>query len=490
MSGNIKYEKNVYFDRLIPNSSIDIYILLPIIFKITSSIALQNFTIINPLIIDIIKNILIFYYMRKTFILKEKDYCKKLRLDSKEKINKIIHNALKKKDEIRVKRNEKEIKLKKNLFSKLKKYSPKNAIFYLQGNRMYNEYQERNIDYFIINCNTNSNYNYSKKPKTANWKINKIKKGEYSLFYVECNKYLLSTSNKIFKLGEKVKNSKENNNTWNIKKDSLGNIYFISNGIINGKKHKNNGRILSSNTSGDIKWISKKYLKIIDGWIISKKGKKLKKSISNEEKVKKKIIDTEKECTKKIKLRQQVLSLTNQNFDEMEYDPMIERIRCIGKKTTEVLKKEIRKSVENVGKPEDKTTKTLVSMDKKQHEIHKYNKFNNIYENSLFLYSKIEIITLVFSFIPSVKNFIGQYNSNLISNLIWSFLLLYFYRDLNKKNRSNLDNYCNRRIKEGKTKKERMEYKKDNMYKFRYITLIIISTLANAIIGVLSKKSE
>ena len=76
-------------------------------FKILSSIAFQNLTFLNPLIIDIIKNMLIFYYIRKTFKLKEKDYCEKLRSNSKEKLNKIIHNALKKKDEIRIKKSKK-----------------------------------------------------------------------------------------------------------------------------------------------------------------------------------------------------------------------------------------------------------------------------------------------------------------------------------------------------------------------------------------------
>lgn len=107
------HEKNIYFDRLIPKSSIDIYILLPIIFKIVSSISLQNVKFVNPLIIEILKNLIIYYYINKTFNKKERDYCKKIRLNSKDKMTQIIHGALRKKDEKRMKKHMKEKKIKK-----------------------------------------------------------------------------------------------------------------------------------------------------------------------------------------------------------------------------------------------------------------------------------------------------------------------------------------------------------------------------------------
>ena len=37
----------------------------------------------------------------------------------------------------------KENKLKDNLFKKIKSYSPKDQKVHIQGNRLYNEYQER-----------------------------------------------------------------------------------------------------------------------------------------------------------------------------------------------------------------------------------------------------------------------------------------------------------------------------------------------------------
>ena len=101
--------------------------------------------------------------------------------------------------------------------------------------------------------------------------------------------------------------------------------------------------------------------------------------------------------------------MSNQNLDEMEYDPIVEKIRCLGKETTNVLKKEIDDSIKKIGKPEDKVTNTIVNMDKSQHNIHKFNKNNNIKENSLKIFGQVELITLLFSFIPFVKNFLGQY---------------------------------------------------------------------------------
>ena len=479
------HEKNIYFDRLIPKSSIDIYILLPIIFKIVSSISLQNVKFVNPLIIEILKNLIIYYYINKTFNKKERDYCKKIRLNSKDKMTQIIHGALRKKDEKRMKKHMKEKKIKNNFLKILKPYQPKKFNGYIQGNRIYEEYQEKNVDYLTLNCIKNNNYSYVKKPKGKSWKITKIKKDTYSIYFEDCKKYLSSSSYNFFVMDDKLLYNKKNNNTWNIKTDDEGNIYLISNSIVNNKKTDSSGEYLSSNSNSDIKWVNRNSLIKDDSWIFSKKGKKIKKKETKEDKSKKKLMDAYKSCVEQIKLKQQFLSISNQNIDEMEYDPIIENIRCIGKKTTQVLKEDINKSIKEIGKPEDKVTNIIVNMDKSQHNIHKFNKSNNIKENSLRIFGQVELITLLFSFIPFVKNFLGQYNSSIFSNVLWGVLLLILYRRINKKNRNNLNLYCNRNRMKNKKK-----MKKGILYEYKYLAIIIVSTLTNAFIGVMSKSGE